>query len=594
MSAAERRLLHGEITTVLEDIFSGDEERIAVQLAYHSQRANMQEKAIRYLRLAGDQTQASYANEDAIRHYTELLKLLPEPTQERFEVLGSRVDVYGILAQRSSQVADAEEMLAIARELKNDLLEIDAQLALFDVYIDGDHILAKEPAEKALELARTLDNPVKEAGALGRLGGSAWLVGDYNTSCEYLEAAVALFREAELPNEAAKGLATLSLTYGGMYEYDKALEAALEAVELSRESGDRRLEATSLRRVAIGQFQLEQHSEALPIVEQALALHREVGDLYDEACAHDVLGIIYFYLGRMEESEAAYLKSLQLGHDLFATTLVQFATCNLANDHYWAQGRYEEAVHLLDQEIHWALTNEDEWLIGALNYTKGWLLAELGLPEAALTTWNVAHSIIKELAPGGHFHTNVLAWMGIQQATLGEVELAKDLLDQASDLGLDQSAPDQRTWPLVSNANLALLTNDEKSNRIALEQLIEVIEPLQRSFEYDVLEEALNSAAQLSLALNDPEGAYEYSRELSRLLDHVPGHPAKQDYAYTHAQVLQALGRAKEAEPYIKRAYDWITLVADKTENEAWRRSWLEDARRNKEILEVAAEMGIA
>jgi len=594
MSAAERRLLHGEITTVLEDIFSGDEERIAVQLAYHSQRANMQEKAIRYLRLAGDQTQASYANEDAIRHYTELLKLLPEPTQERFEVLGSRADVYGILAQSSPQVADAQEMLAIARELKNVSLEIDAQLALFDAYIDGEHILAKEPAEKALELAKTLGNPVKEAEALGRLGGSAWLIGDFNTSRDYLEAAVALFRKADLPTETAKVLATLSLTYGSMYDYDQALEAALEAVDLSRESGDHRFEATSLRRVAIAQLLMEQHLEALPIIEQALALHREVGDLYDEACAHNVLGIIYFWLGLMEEAEVAWLKSLQLGHDLFATTAVHFAACNLVNCHYWAQGRYEEAVHLMDQEIHWALTNEDEWLIGAMNYTKGLLLAEFGLPETALMTWNVAHPIIEELAPGGHFHTNVLAWMGIQQATLGEIEQAKDFLDQASDLGLDLSAPDQRTWPLISNANLALLTNDEKSNRIALEQLIEVIKPLQRSFEYDVLEEALNSAAQLSLALNDPEGAYEYSRELARLLDHVPSHPAKQDYAYTHAQVLQALGRTKEAELYIKRAYDWITLVADKTENEVWRLAWLEDARRNKEILEAAAELGIA
>jgi hypothetical protein len=594
MSAAERRLLHGEITTVLEDIFSGDEERIAVQLAYHSQRASLAEKAIRYLRLAGDQTKASYANEDAIRYYSELLKLLPEPTQERFEVLGSRVNVYGILAQRSSQLADAEEMLAIACELKNDLLEIDAQLALFDVYIDGDHILAKEPAEKALELARTQGNPIKEADALGRLGGSAWLIGDFNTSRDYLEAAVALFRKAELPNEAAKGLATLSLTYGGMYEYDKAVEAALEAVELSRESGDRRLEATSLRRVAIGQLLMEQHSEALPIVEQALALHREVGDLYDEACAHNVLGIIYFWLGRVEESEAAYLKSLQIGHDLFATTAVQFATWNLATSHYWAQGRCEEAVHLVDGEIQWALTNEDEWLIGALNHTKGWLLAEFGQPEAALTTWNVAHSIIKELIPGGPFHTSVLAFMGIQHATLGEIEQAKDLLNQAMGFVMDLSAPDQRTWPLVSNAKLALMSNDEKSNRIALEQLIEVIEPLQRSSEYEALEEALNSATQLSLALDDPEGAYEYSQELAHLLDHVPVHPAKQDYAYTHAQVLQALGRTKEAESYIKRAYDWITLVADKTENEAWRQSWLEDARRNKEILEVAAEMGIA
>ena len=96
LSAAEQRLLHGEITTVLEDIFGEEVDHNAVQLAYHCQRANLQEKAIRYLRLAGDQSRTSYAKHDRWNLIYGFMRLLPEEGPERFEVLALRASVDGL------------------------------------------------------------------------------------------------------------------------------------------------------------------------------------------------------------------------------------------------------------------------------------------------------------------------------------------------------------------------------------------------------------------------------------------------------------------------------------------------------------------
>jgi predicted ATPase len=594
ISAAERRLLHGEITNVLEDIFFGEEERMAIQLAYHSQRANLTDKALRYLRIAGDQSKESYANEDAIRYYSDLLELIPDPTRERFDVLGLRSSVFGILGQRPEQIADAEEMLGIARKVKDGLLEIDAQLALWDAYIEGEHLLSKKPAEEALKLAKTIGNPVKEAGAIARLGVSAWFTNDYITSVDYLTSAITLFREEGMLLETTRCLTELSLTYGSLNEFPKAMECALEAIELSREIGDRRIEAISLRRLAIVHTHLEQHEEAMPIAEQALALHREVGDIDHEAAALNVLGIIYLWLGRLEQAETAFKQSLQLGHDLFSTTAIHFATWNLATSFYWTQGQYEDSVALVEREIEWAVSNEDEWLIGALNYTKGILEAEIGLHKEALQTWTAAHAVIERNIPLGPWHAGVLSNLSLMHTRLGDYEKAADFIDQSMDFVLDLPTPANRVWAIIPNVKLALFSNDQQRLRSAKELLFAQLDPIMNSCEYVEKTEALNMTAQIYLIEEDPEGAIEYSLELAQLLDYLPGFAAKQDYAYTHAQVLHALGKHEEAKPFLKIAYDWISFVADNMKNKTWRKAWLEDARQNKEILELAAEWGIS
>jgi tetratricopeptide (TPR) repeat protein len=593
ISAAERRLLHGEITDVLEEIFAGEEERIAIQLAYHSQRANQPEKASRYLRMAGDQAKASYANQDAIRYYSELLELLPERNQERFEVLQARASVYDVIAKREMQLSDAEEMLEIARALQNDGLEIDAHLACAEVYLDGEHARAIEPMQNAMKLAREFDDPVREANVLYHMGWEAWIRGNYSESRDFGEQAVEHYRQTKNKAELARTLNDLSLPLGVLDEYDEAMDAAQEGVRISREIGDRRSEATGLRRIAIVHSHLGQYKQALPYAQQALELHREVGDWSEEANALNVLGLLYAWLERWEESEAMYKQSLQNAHDLRSTIAIQFATWNLITSCHWRQARYEDAVQLMDEEIQWAMKAEDGWLIGSLNHFKGWLLFELGDEAAALMGWKVALSQMERLAPNGPFHAAALAWIAYLHARLGELSGSEAEADAVMKIAEVQSNPADRVWPTVVIAKLALFLNQPELIGRSLSQVEEGLVLLEGSDEFDAKEEALNIGAQLRIATDDLEGAYEMTQELGKLLEFVPAHPAKQDYAYTIAQVHEALGQTDEADQYLRVACDWIHLVAEQTENEEWRRSWLEDARRNAEILRVAAERGI-
>lgn len=69
----ERRRLHGDIAAILEELYAGRTEDIAVQLARHFDEAGDNDKAASYLLAAGDRARSLYANQEAIVHYQRAL-----------------------------------------------------------------------------------------------------------------------------------------------------------------------------------------------------------------------------------------------------------------------------------------------------------------------------------------------------------------------------------------------------------------------------------------------------------------------------------------------------------------------------------------
>jgi ABC-type oligopeptide transport system substrate-binding subunit len=78
LGAGERRLLHSEVAGVLEELYEGHTEEIAVQLARHFELAGIDGKAIKYLLEAGDRARSLYAHQEAIDYYQRALALLKE------------------------------------------------------------------------------------------------------------------------------------------------------------------------------------------------------------------------------------------------------------------------------------------------------------------------------------------------------------------------------------------------------------------------------------------------------------------------------------------------------------------------------------
>jgi DNA-binding SARP family transcriptional activator len=76
LSPGERRLLHGQIAALLEEIYTGHTGQVAAQLARHYVEAGEGEQAIGYLIEAGDQARGLYAYQAAVDHYQQALAFL--------------------------------------------------------------------------------------------------------------------------------------------------------------------------------------------------------------------------------------------------------------------------------------------------------------------------------------------------------------------------------------------------------------------------------------------------------------------------------------------------------------------------------------
>ncbi len=90
LSAGERRLLHGDIASSLEQLYAGQTDDIVVQLAHHFQESGNDEKASAYFIQAGDAAARMYAAPEARVHYAQALadleRLPASPDYRRLRV----------------------------------------------------------------------------------------------------------------------------------------------------------------------------------------------------------------------------------------------------------------------------------------------------------------------------------------------------------------------------------------------------------------------------------------------------------------------------------------------------------------------------
>jgi predicted ATPase len=589
LSGLRRRRMHRRVADAIRELRPDDLEA----LAYHYGEAGDEERSLTYHLRAADRARRVYANDDAIRLYTEALHLMPDDHPGRFDALAARAGVYDVVARREEQLADAQAMLALADASHDDARRCDALIALTDYYLETEPALAQEPAAQSVALAKTLGDPLREGQALRRLGREARYRYDFALSRSALEAAIARFRQADCPSDTAVCLHMLSLTLGEQGETEAALQAAQDALAASRVAADRRQEAISLRRLAIVHLGIREHAKALPFATAALALHRELGDRSEEARALNVLGVISGWLGRAEEARQYLEQALDLSMAIDSSLGVRSAVINLLWAYYRWLGDYEAALSFLQEQVTCARRLGDEVLEAHLRSQEPFLLAVLGQYEAALEAVQSLLPTLERLLGAGN-HSHYLAFAGRMEAEMGHPDRARAYLEtalaQAQENGTAMDIANARH----SLAYAALREGGAARLRSGLEQATEAIELLRGAKAVDERAEALHTAAQLHLAVSEGglpatkvaehrEAALACSTEALQITATWPVTP--QAYLYTHARALRAAGHDAEAEEPLRRAHERVLSVAAQIRDETLRRGWLDSVRLNREIL---------
>ena len=201
---SHRQQLHDRIVTTLEENFPEIAEIQPEILARHSAEADLDEKAIRYWRLAGEKAVRRASNREAIGHFRQALalsaKLPPSTARSRNELailsqLGPALMI--VHGWSAPEVGDAfERAVDLAREVESsaDLAPPLAGLWLFRT-ARGQFSRAEEITAELFNIARDLDDPNILLQAHHSAWPIRWFVGELTDANLHIDAALQIYDE---------------------------------------------------------------------------------------------------------------------------------------------------------------------------------------------------------------------------------------------------------------------------------------------------------------------------------------------------------------------------------------------------------------
>lgn len=581
VSGLRRHRMHKRVAAALEQLRPNDFET----LAYHYGQAGDENRARLYYRKAGDRARAVYANDDAIRFYTEALTLMPDGEPDQFELLAARAQVYDLVGRRPEQKADVEALLALAEKLNDDVRRLDALLAQGD-YEAAVGILGADPqAARAVELARQLNAPAREGRALIQLGWITRILNNFTQSRDALQAAAEIFKREGLLSEAAESLHTLSLVLSDLNELAEAQVMVREALALSQQAKDKRQEATSLRRIAILLKDENKDEEALRVAEQALALHRQLGDRESECHALNIIGMIHRSLGRPLLADNYARQSIELAEAINSSIGYSNAIGNYYFS-YLSNRQYEACLNFIQGEMLRPFVAQNPTLPQILRLNLSGILVDIGQYERTL-------AVQAELAPEIHklFGSTLKADQIRALAELGRFAEARPLAQKQVELARTENSPLNLARNQYELSYVLLLEHEAGSTDVTL--LHQALEAIDEALKiggghkfFDGMAYGQNYKAEFLLAVGQLPEALAASE---KCLEYAENRKSSNYFLYerfwsTHSRTLRALGRSAEADDYLRRADALMNQVAMKFTEAELRHGWLENVRANRYI----------
>ncbi len=361
-----RSALHTTIVDAMESLYAERITEHVDRLAHHAFRGALWERAVGYLRQAGARAAARSANREAVGYFEQALVALghlPETRQTLEQAIDLRCDLRNVHFslgefERSLEHLRAAEPLAATL---NDPGRLGRVLGYLSSYYlstgDRDHALGL--GERALAIARGLDDLPFQAEVNARLALVYYAKGDYRRAAELLRWNIESLT-GDLARQAMTGV-VLTAVHARIWlarclseqgEFAAALVHAEDGVQLAESVTSHDSLAVACLGMGITYFRRGDLDRAIPPLERALGICRNIGIvLFVFPWAASPLGLTYALCGRL--AEALPLLEEAVGHR--NNPHQSFSTGALA-EAYFLAGRAEEALAVAERAL--TLTRE--------------------------------------------------------------------------------------------------------------------------------------------------------------------------------------------------------------------------------------------
>jgi predicted ATPase len=376
----KRRVLHRRVAEVLERLYPEQIEGQLGLLAHHWECAGDVDKAVAYLRRAGERAATQFANAEAVEYLSRALALVPddaaqqtpEGAEERYALLLARERVYDLQGDREAQAQDLVTLSELAEAHGDHAKQAKVAVlrARYSTRID-EFEQAISAARAAARLARVARDVRSETMAYREWGRALFYQREYEAARPHLERALALARDAGLRRIEAEILHTLAVVLG--IRTERGMTCTEQALRICREMGARGREGEALRDVGYALLLRFNWTGAEAYLRQSLDVCREMGNRRDEAWALRFLGEISYHQGHYARARNYDEQSLRIcreARDREGESFVLWGlgyTCIALADYAATRDYLEQGLRLSRGRSVSSRANE------------GWALVHLGL-----------------------------------------------------------------------------------------------------------------------------------------------------------------------------------------------------------------------
>ncbi|GAB4122908.1 MAG: hypothetical protein Fur005_45070 [Roseiflexaceae bacterium] len=401
LDISEQGEFHEEAARMLERIYAGQTEPIALALAQHYAAANIPHSAIRFYQQAGDRATRLSANTEAASHYRRALDLLAQlpSSTEHLEWELELQAAYSIPLQHvegwASHEVDRtfERAQVLARQFGNPttILPLLARIAHAYVY-RGEHRRALTLAEELLSRAHAEEDPDILLEAYTVVGLAHFYRGEFVQSLPYIESALAIYQPGQHRQlfriygqdpgvHAGLYRMLVLLMLGDVVQAYAQMEATIELAEQSQHPFTM---AFAWSFVSWACALAHDNERSMEAAKRSLSLADRYSFPTWQAMGHIANG----FFRAMVEQPREGLAQLQHGFELAARTGAQTPLpflIGLTSQLYRILEQPDEAAKLLVKAIQLAEKNEEGDVLPDLYRQQADLLAEQGAPWPEIT-----------------------------------------------------------------------------------------------------------------------------------------------------------------------------------------------------------------
>jgi tetratricopeptide (TPR) repeat protein len=447
LGAGERRVLHEQIANLLEELYEGHTQGIAVQLARHYTEAGEDGKAVEYLLQAGNAAVRLYAYAESRLHYgraLESLVRLPDTLENR----RLRVDTL-INRVASSWVAhDAREnlgRLAEAERLVKGLPGVGekvggdrVRLARVLYWMGRVHYRTVRQSDAILYYERVLPvaQELGDAELLARLSagiGQAMIVqGRFGEAEPLVREALTVLGQLGSRSESLQVLAYYGFTRALMGDYAAGTDQLQRALMGAQELGHLTLTCTTLLLLGMALGSAGKSLQAVDVFREGAAVAEESGD---QVLVY--LGLVWggwaeAQAGLFERAEASMVRVQAVAERLGGQPVFADWLLGVRAEIALGAGRLQEALDLAEQAVAMSQAVGNTGAEAYAQRIRGRALAEFESLDWALAEAQFAESLrLFELGRGSLWAAQTHVAWGTACRDRGDCVAAREHWDQA-------------------------------------------------------------------------------------------------------------------------------------------------------------------